>query len=225
MAALADAGWAPVAAPLLAMRPLHWSLPTSSAITIQALLLTSGQSVAGVAALGPMLQERPVLTVGDATATRARAAGLANVTSAAGDADALARLVASTLRPVDGALLLACGRGQGIPLARTLRRCGFTVIRRCVYAADPAVALPDIAHEALQDGALDAALFFSGETASAFGRLLPIALHPALASVRALAISRAVASTLQPMAWCSVEAAEMPNAASLLALLGDPPGR
>ena len=225
MAALAVAGWEPVAAPLLALRSLPFPLAARAAGTIQAILLTSGQAVAAVAGLGPMLRNRPVLTVGDATAIRARAAGFADVTSAAGDAASLGRLVSVSLDPADGALLLACGRGQAIPLAQALRRQGFHVIRRCVYAAESAHALPDAALEALQGEVLTAALFFSGETAAAFVRLLPTGLHPALPRLRALAISPAVALALQSLPWCSVEAATMPTATSLLGLLGEPPGR
>ena len=217
MAAVADAGWMPVAAPLLSLRRLPWSLPAPVASTIQAILLTSGQAVAALSAIP---HDRLVLTVGDTTASRARSAGFTHVVSAAADADALARLVLESLQPADGSLLLACGRGQGMALARSLRRHGFEVIRRCVYAADAADALPDAALAALQGDGLDAALFFSGETASAFIRLLPTPLHATLAPIRAVAISPAVAAVLRPLPWRGIEAAAMPNAASMLGLLG-----
>ena len=107
----------------------------------------------------------PVLAVGEATAAEARAHGFVNVTAAEGDAAALAALAADRLDPAAGPLLLAVGEGYGAELAAALRRRGFRVLRRVVYAAAPATALPEAARAALAAEAVVAALFFSPRSA------------------------------------------------------------
>src|SRR5579875_3886396 len=74
---------------------------------VQALLCTSAN---GVRALAQASAERglPLFAVGDATAA-ARHAGFTAVASAAGDADALARLAAARLDPQAGRLLHVAG--------------------------------------------------------------------------------------------------------------------
>lgn len=228
MAALRRLGFTPVAAPLLRVSALQPALSTSLADRIQAILLTSGQAadpLARLAAGRPSLLARPVLAVGDGTARRAGAAGFTRTRSASGDAMQLAALAASSLRPEQGPLLLACGRGQGAALLQSLRGGGFRVIRRCVYDATPARSLPAAAVAALETGPLHAALFFSAETAAAFARLLPDRLRGRLGQVRALTISTRAADVIRPLGWRSVETAPSPTAASLLALLGAPGDR
>lgn len=220
MAAVEAAGFTALASPLLTLRPLRPALAPARAALIQAILLTSGQAVNPLVATCPTLRDRRVLAVGDATAQRARNAGFGLVTSASGDAPALAALATRLLRPQDGPLLLACGQGQGIPLARALTGAGFDVVRQCVYAAEPVDALSPAAIAAVQDHRLAASLFFSTETATTFCRVLPPALLPDLAGTRALAISPAAMEPLRDLGWRSVEAAAMPTAASMLSLLG-----
>ncbi len=217
LATLAEMGFAPVPAPLLSIRPLRPAVPEQ----VQAVLLTSGQAAAPLAALAPGLCGRPVLAVGDATAARARAAGFERVDSASGDAARLAGIAAARLDPRAGPLLLACGQGQGRELAAGLRRAGLRTLRRCVYAARPAWRLPDPALDALGNGGLGSALFFSADTAAVFVRVLPPSLHGALGSVRAVAISPHAAEPLRRLSWRSVTAAAAPNAAALLALLDE----
>ncbi len=214
-AALGRMGFFPVAAPLLSIRPLRPGLPERP----QAILLTSGQAVAPLAALAPHLRSRPLLAVGDATAARARAAGFEAAGSASGDAARLAVVVSASFDPCNGPLLLACGQGQGRELAAAVRRAGFRVLRRCVYAVRPVRRLPAQAVHALETGGLDAALFFSADTAAVFVRLLPPRLHGAVASLRAVAISPRAAEPLRVLRWRSVASAASPDAASLLELL------
>ena len=213
MQALRARGHVPIAAPLLRVRLLSPAVPAR----VQAILLTSGQAAAPLAAVAPHLLDSLSLAVGDRTAARARQAGFACVRSAAGDADDLAGLAATCCRPRDGLLLLACGIGQGRSLSRALRGSGFRVARRCVYAAAAVRRLPGPARAALDpEPTLDAALFFSRDTAAAFARLLPRRLRQALARTRALAISDAAAEPLRALGWRSIETAAAPTAEALL---------
>lgn len=205
----------PVVAPLLTIRGRQTRLPPSG--EIQAILATSGNAVA---ALPLSHRGMPLLTVGDATAERARAAGFARVHSANGDALDLAALAAQMLSPSNGPVLLVCGRGQGKALADALRAHGFRVARRIVYAAEKVAALPEAAAAALRNDMLRAALFFSAETAHHFVRLTTAAgLADRVRGVQALAIGAAAGVALQELPWRDVLVAARPTQDELLALL------
>ncbi len=208
---VAGLGYAPVVAPLLRIRLLGARLPASA----DAVLVTSGSAIP---ALPAALRSTLLLAVGDATARRAAEAGFTNVRSAGGDAEALAAL-ARRLLPATATVLLASGAGQGLPVAAALRRAGLRVHRRAVYAARPAPRLPAAAAEAIQSGELHAALFLSAETAQAFARLLPRALHPGLADAHAIAIGRPAADALSLLPWRQVRVSVRPTLDHVLALL------
>lgn len=204
-------GLTPILAPMLHIA----RLPMRLGPVVQAVLVTSGN------ALPPLpagLHGLPLLAVGDATAARARAGGFTKVCSGDGDAIALAALAAEVLPP-RAALLLATGAGQGASLAADLRRRGFRVHRRVVYAARPARGLPAAARHALADGILGSAMFLSADTARAFVQAMPAGLHPALAGVEALAIGQPAADVLMHLPWRRVRVSAKPTLASVMALL------
>ena len=207
---VAALGFVPVLAPLFRVRRFSPSVPED----VQAFLVTSGNAVSGLP-----LRRVPVMAVGDVTAARARAHGFADVRSAGRDAAALAALVADTLDPGAGAVLLASGRGQGAAIAADLAERGFRVVRRVFYAAVPVSGFPPAAERALADGALAAAIFLSAETAAAFVRLLPPALTASLQQVRALAIGKPAADALKPLPWREIRLAAAPTLDDVLALL------
>ncbi len=207
-------GFVPVIAPCLVIEPRPADLPAPDAI--QAILLPSGQAIAGLPA---GYHGVPVLAVGDATAARARQAGFASVHSAARDAVALAGLAARLCTPEGAPLLLASGEGQSDALATDLRARGFRVVHRAVYAAAPVAELPGPALSALEAGELRAALFFSARTASAFVSALPGRLRPALAGTEALAIGTPAAAALQLLPWRCIRVAVRPTEDGMLALL------
>ena len=206
-------GFAPVAAPMLVIRP-GAVLPPHPAAP-QAILVTSGNAVP---ALPAAWHGCPLLAVGDATAARARAAGFRLVESAGADATALAALVIARCRPAAGPLLLASGSGQGMPLAHALREAGFTLNRRVAYATRPSESLPPAAAAALAAGGVGAALFFSPATARRCVALLRRARLPTC-EVEALAISEAAALPLAVLPWRRIRVASHPNQDALLALL------
>ncbi len=210
-ARLTALGRTPILAPALLLAPRPLAPPAHA----QALLLTSR---AAARALTPW--PIPVLAVGAATAEAARAQGFAEVRAAGGDAAALAELCAATLRPADGALLLAVGAAYSLDLTALLRAQGFRVIRRVVYAAREAPALPDLAAEALRAGQVSHAMFFSPRSAACSLSLLSRAgLAEALAGIEALAISPRVATALQALPWRRIRVAGRPDQDHLLELL------
>lgn len=222
---VAALGWEPVLAPalVLAPRPPAERVPVAP---VQALLLTSRAAARTAPHHSPAT---PVLAVGEATAAEARAHGFVNVTAAEGDAAALAALAACRLDPSAGPLLLAVGAGYGAELAAALRGHGFRVLRRVVYSAGPAAALPEPARAALASEAVVAALFFSPRSAGCAISLLRAAgLAGTLARAEALAISPRVAAVLEAAApeprWRGLRVAARPDQDSLLRLLGPGPG-
>ena len=204
---LAERGFTPIVAPLLAIARRTPSLPR----TAQAILVTSANSLA------PGLPTLPLLTVGDATAIRARALGHTDVTSAGRDATALAALAAQRLDPEAGPILLLSGAGQGLDLATALRAHGFRVLRRIAYAAHPATTLPPQAATMLATGR-GHAMFFSPDTARAFTRLL-VSPPATLSGIQAIAISEATAAALAPLPWARIRVASHPNQDAMFALL------
>jgi uroporphyrinogen-III synthase len=214
-ARVAALGFQPVIAPVLTVRTFRASLPPAG--DLQAILAASANAIP---ALPQSHRDLPLLAVGEATASRARAAGFSQVSSADGDASALAVLAAQSCNRDAAPLLLATGRGQGHALAADLRARGFRVVRRVVYAAEPVRSLPAPARSALANGTLTAALFFSAETARQFVRMLSRArLHEAVRTVDALAIGQPAAVALQALPWRRIRVADRPTQDAMLALL------
>jgi len=205
----------PLIAPVVTTHPIGSALPTPD--DIAAVMLTSGSAIP---AMPSDYHDLPVLTVGDATAARACAAGFRHVVSAGGDAKDLAGLAKTQLRRDARPILLAVGASQGNPLADELRASGFRVLRRVVYSVVPARALTGPAIAALRAGHVRAALFFSAETAQHFVRLVQSArVGTALRSVDAISIGRPAAVALGQLTWRRIRIAARPNQDEMLALL------
>jgi uroporphyrinogen-III synthase len=212
---VAALGLAPVAAPLLEIAALPVDLPDPAGV--RAVLVTSGNAIR---ALPASWHATKLLAVGDATARLAREAGFADVHSADGDAPTLADLAARRLPAPGPPLLLASGARQGAALMADLRRRGFEVIHREVYAATPAPALPAVIAEALRGEALRAVLFFSAETARAFVTLVGTAgLTLRVQDIEALAIGRPAGVALEALPWRAIRVAARPTQDEMLALL------
>jgi uroporphyrinogen-III synthase len=208
-------GLTPIVAPLMEIRSEKVSLPPPDRIA--AVLLASGS------AIGPLpdsYRRLPTLTVGSATARRARQAGFVDVVSADGDAKALAALARERLDPRAGTLLLAAGRRQSLALGVELRASGFRVTRRVVYAAEPAGRLPAAARAALLDEDVGSVLFFSAETAQAFMRLVEAAgLIGTLRNREAITIGGQAGMALKEEYWARVRVAGKPTQDEMLTLL------
>jgi uroporphyrinogen-III synthase len=208
-------GLTPIVAPVLVIRPLPVHLPPPGRIA--AVLLPSGNAVDPLPA---PYRGLPLLTVGAATAKRARQAGFTDVASADGDAPALAALVRTRFEPGDGTLLLPAGRGQSLTLAGELRASGFRVARRVVYAAEPVDALPEAAKQALIGDRPLAVLFFSAETARCFMRLVRAeGIDDRLHGRDAVAIGAKAGEALKGGGWARVRVAGKPTQDDMLALL------
>lgn len=133
-----------------------------------ALVLTSANAVR---ALGRDERERlrrvQSYAVGAATAEAARDAGL-DAVAAGGTAQALLETIAQALDRRGAPLLILQGRDLSGDLASDLRRAGFAVDARTVYAMEPDPDALSPYHVPLRDGRLDAVLLYSRRTAEVF---------------------------------------------------------
>jgi uroporphyrinogen-III synthase len=212
-ARLTALGLVPIVAPVLSVATKAVRAPDRVAAT----LLTSRNAVAACPA---SLHDRPIFAVGGATAAQAAQSGFTRVFDADGDAKALAGLVADTLSPTDGSLFLPTAQGQGIDLAVCLRQRGFHVIRRVAYQTVGVPVLPEAAATNLRQHQLAAIMFFSGETARHFVRLLhEAALSDAVRDVEAVSISDRAAMALRTLPWRRISVAAKPNQDAMLVLL------
>ncbi|MES2834893.1 MAG: uroporphyrinogen-III synthase [Pseudomonadota bacterium] len=194
-------GFEPLVAPVLAIRPLS---PAIDLTDIAALAFTSVNGVAAFAARIPE-RDRPVFTVGDATAQAARDAGFTDVRSAAGDIHALAALIAAAaLGPV-----LAPGAAEPAGDLAALLEGKAEVRALAVYeAVETDIPAP---------AGFDAVLVHSPRASRA------LAMHAwALDDRLAVAISAAAAALLEDLGLREIRIASAPTEAALLQGLGEP---
>jgi uroporphyrinogen-III synthase len=215
--ALAERGHTPVIAPLFRLEFLHPPAEFSATLaSCQAVLLTSAN---GARALADASEQRgrPILAVGDTTASTAEGLGFSAVASAAGDGAALAELVRERLKPADGPLLHVSGREVAADLGALLQPAGFEVKRFALYDAREEAALPESARAALEARALDVVTFFSPRAASVFASMVEDAgLAATLHDVTAVAISPAALAPTAGLPFKAVVAAERPSRQAVL---------
>ena len=203
-------GWTPVVAPLLEIRTIPQVAPDLA--DVAALVFTSRNGVAALVDLftaSPSMPapSLPVLTVGDATAEAARAAGFGDVRSAAGDLDDLAALIRSTWTDPAAVLLHPGAREPAGDLAAAVGKAA--IVR----------ALP--VYEAVETGAapppaFDIVLLHSPRAAAEFARIVDAAGIDR-AGIRIAAISARAADAAGP-GWRAARASDAPTDEALLAL-------
>ena len=178
----------------------------------QAILVTSANGARALAEANEQ-RSKPIFAVGDITAATAEGLGFHGVTSASGDAAALADLVRQRLDPAQGPLLHV----SGADVAGSPAPAGFEVKRVVLYEARQADALPDSARAALAARAIDVATFFSPRAADAFVQLVTAAgLADTCRAVSAIAISPAAAQPLGALPFARTVAAERPTRQAVL---------
>ncbi|GBQ96886.1 uroporphyrinogen-III synthase [Acetobacter nitrogenifigens DSM 23921 = NBRC 105050] len=209
MAALRERGWRPYAAPALTIAPRR----VEPQQRIAAAILTSGQAVDALSSSLPVSTQ--VFTVGDATARTVERAGFRTVISANGNAHDLFQLVATTLTPEAGPLLLLSGQAQALPLARTLRAAGYTVRRRVAYAAVAVERLPVPVTEALHRGKVNVVMAYSARSAAATMRALELA-KIRVCDLTGVAISENTATIMRAAGFRTVAVAAHPDAEGML---------
>jgi uroporphyrinogen-III synthase len=190
-----------------------------------AILITSANAAQAVAAqaiaadLGvTQLRALPVFAVGQRSAQAMAEAGFADVTSADGNVDDLARRVAERIKPA-AALLYLAGEERSGDLAGDLGARGFAVETAVIYRALAVTGLPRAAADALSDG-IDGVLHFSRRSAEAYvnaARATGV-LASALKPIH-FCLSAQVAEPLAQAGAATIRVAERPTEAALFALI------
>lgn len=187
---------------------------------VQAVLATSANGVRALVARTPN-RNVAVFAVGPQTAEAARAAGFADVKTADGDADVLAKAVLHWATPGGGTLLHAAATETKGHLARTLGAQGYDVRTETLYEAAATSSLPEKAAAGLRRDEIDAILFFSPRTASVFAGLVAAAgLAASCRRIIAVCISAATAKALAPLQFRELRIADKPNQDAVFAQLG-----
>lgn len=207
--------------PLLTIEPLA---PVLELEGVQAVAVTSRHAFAFLDqcddADARRLRALPLFAVGGATAEAAAAAGFENVTAAAGDAAALARLLVDRLEPAAGAVLHLAGDVVGPVLAAELGAAALPLRTVKAYRAHEATALSTVCRAALDAGQLDGATFLSPRTAATFVRLASEAgVADRCRGLAAFCLSVAVARALDGVSWRRVVVAASPRLKDLIAAI------
>ncbi|HEX4105064.1 MAG TPA: uroporphyrinogen-III synthase [Rhizomicrobium sp.] len=202
-------------APLLTVKFLEGSPPDLHGV--QAVLITSANGARGLARRTPN-RNAAIFAVGPQTAAAAREAGFLRVQSAAGDAATLARAVARWAGPAAGILLHVAGEDANNALCERLTAHGFQTRRENLYRMEKAARLSDEAAQAIRQGEVDAALFFSPNSAALFAEC---AARESLPTDRVIAIciSANTAAALKSLTFAETRIAATPDQDALLACL------
>ncbi|GEP01373.1 uroporphyrinogen-III synthase [Methylobacterium haplocladii] len=211
-------GHRPLVAPVLVVMATEAPRPSGA---FDGVLITSGQS-AGMLAGSGLAADVPVFAVGGRTADAARAAGIARVIAAEGDAEALARRVQASL-PTGASLLHIAGADRKAEPGASLGAAGYRVIVWEAYAARPVDMLPLAVAEALRDRSLAAALHFSRRSTATTLQLAQTAgLDGAFRMVEHYCLSADVAVPLVEAGLVAHFVAARPSEEALLAGLPHP---
>ncbi len=185
-----------------------------------AILVTSANAAHAIAAHPRRddLRRIPVFAVGAHSGQAMREAGFAEVTSADGDVEALANLVAARAEP-GASLLYLAGAARSGDLAGALRKLGVAVHTAVVYRADIAESLPPQAAAALAAG-IDGVLHYSRRSAEAYVNAARQAdlTEAGLADPIHFCLSAEIAALLLAAGAINVRVAETPDETALLAL-------
>jgi uroporphyrinogen-III synthase len=203
--------------PLLRHETLPTSLPEPTGFA--AIALTSANALRALEERGVLDQftSIPVYTVGDRTAALAEEMGFGSVQSAGGSLGDLVELLAHA--KLTGPVFYPAGRDQSGDLAKSLAPSGVMVITAQVYAMHAATALPEQIIGELEDGSIDAVLFYSRRTAETFARLCEGRLSRlSRLELGMLCLSETIAEPLIDAHFVRVGLADYPSEEAMMAL-------
>ncbi len=189
---------------------------------VHALIFTSANGVRAFASTCDS-REMPVFTVGDSTASACGDEGFSRITSAGGDVGELEALVRRSCEPRDGRLIHVAANVAAGKLVENLTESGFDVVRIPLYQSTQATTLSDGGRTALQQGRVDAVMFFSPRTATTFVSLMTaLGIESACRGTDAICLSPAVADRAGKVVWRRVAVASTPSQDALLEALNIP---
>lgn len=211
--------------------PLMQIVPNAAKADLGGVGALAFTSANGVRAFAGKSGERhlPVFAVGRATAKTACQAGFGRIHVADGDVDALAALIAQTLRTkaLDGRVLHLAGTERAGDLVAALRAQDIPAGRQVIYDAQPVRGLSPAALAAIDRAApgrpAPIVALFSPRTARLFLDALEAAGRAGRAAyLSAACLSEAVADAVGADRWRDVRIAREPTAEALVDTLSDP---
>lgn len=203
-----------LAVPLMELRPLPFEWPDA---TPDVIVVTSASAIAALPDVEVAALSTPVFAVGERTADAARTRGFFDVRGGGGDATALLATIAAAL-PASARLLYLAGVDRKPVLEAGLTDRGYAVDVREVYEVVPVDTLPVPLAQALDRGAIDAALHYSRRSAAIFCRLVVnVGFGPAVVAMRHHCLSADAAKPLHALGAKYLTIAEHPTEAALLA--------
>lgn len=201
--------------PVFEVRRVPFALPPAAGV--QAVVLTSANAAY---ALGRDLLEKPVFTVGEATARAAQARGAFDLRVARGEWSDLAERLTVELEPEGGLVLHLAGRDVRGEIGPRLEERGFAYERVVVYETVPREEIGSRSRHALTRRAIGAILLYSPRTAATFARLVRQAgLERHLEGVLCVCLSEAVAEEIDDLPGLEIVVAEERDQRALLARL------
>jgi uroporphyrinogen-III synthase len=214
---LESLGHQAVVAPLLSVK--FRDVPLPSLGDIQGLLITSANGIRAFARISSR-RDVTIAAVGPQSAQAANDLGFGDVHCADGDVTRLAERIPEWFLPGSGALLHATGTPGESTLASRLRKIGFDVRTSELYEVQARESLPLQISSALQQGGLDACLFFSPRSGRIFCESVSRqGLERSCERLVAVCISGATARALT-LNFREVRTAAQPNQLALLGCLG-----
>jgi uroporphyrinogen-III synthase len=203
--------------PVLSHETLSTSLPDPAGFA--GVALTSGNALRALDERGALgeFTSLPAFTVGDRTAALAREMGFTQVQSAGGALSDLVDLLAHA--GVKGPIFYPTGRDQSGDLAKSLAPFGVMTIATQIYAMNAATELPEQIRGELEDGSIDAVLFYSRRSAETFATLC----HDKLSRLSRLelgmlCLSENIAEPLVDAHFVRISLADYPSEEAMMAL-------
>ncbi|NCC22830.1 MAG: uroporphyrinogen-III synthase [Alphaproteobacteria bacterium] len=181
-------------------------------------IFTSANGVRAFAGRDGIDPSLPAFVVGDQTGQAAKEAGFSGIVNARGAVEDVIRTIVEE-RP-GGALLHPCGVDVSADIPALLARHGCRADRFPVYEARPADELSAAVRQAIADGSVYAALFFSARAGESFSRLVVRdRLEAGLGYTNALSLSERVVKSIMQLSWGNMYISDSPDRSGMLKFL------
>ena len=219
---LEEAGFHPIIEPLLEILPkpdAHKAIESALEGLIQGIILTSRHALKALAGM-QAVQDIPLYVVGPITAAAAKKAHFTNIripSETEGGAEKLVEFIRYTCHPSGGKFIYLSGEDIRLDIGASLAQQGFVSERIVVYTAQSAETLSLTLQEALKNGDIDIATFFSARTAALFCELVTrTGIASECINVSAIALSKEVAKELHQLPFKNISYPKVPTSESLI---------
>ncbi|MBY0500853.1 MAG: uroporphyrinogen-III synthase [Alphaproteobacteria bacterium] len=182
----------------------------------QAVIITSKNALRAIEKYNKF-KKLPLYAIGDETAQLARDMGFFHVVNASGTSKDLIKLILNTARPSEGIFWHLSGTIIHENIVEILQAHGFKAERRIVYYTEEVNTLPLSLQTHLKNHEISHVIFFSPHTVTLFVKVLKkYTLEKSACHMRALCLSKNVASKASELQWKEKWISSKPTAQSLM---------